>query len=733
MKQAAEVLNVPTPANWANFINPTTTNGSIGQAQVGSSNIATIMENWSISQQFRNQAIQNVKLLIAAADEGSYTAQAFIFDIQSSASLTSLIVVAKRIASPADANTPVAVAYVTINTNGMVKKLYGPAFQSCSKCSKCLWTRRCCCDTFNQQQLSRAVQRTIPNNHDDIRGVNLTQAIENFLSNKNVQAEVLASYNDSILTALQSNFTSLKLSSQTLKMAKVEYKHILNLLKALSDDYAFEDFSSNSQFLQQLQSSRFSYENLFTTSSTGYDKKNITIKYIWIIGQNHDNTTYTIHFLHLNISSQALIQTLLCNNTNNSTSCSEENLNNQLNIARTAILTDNGQFLNEQIPKMITPWQLTTTNIVLNILRFIGGSVLNPKQYRLLSYFDPRIISPEDKQINNDESYSRTIPAKIAALSQALSSVANSWKDIVSSFKTSKSTTITRITRFGFTYFDQKSTVLKAIDIPANKASEFINTIVMDYNLPSKGSFLLGLTYSDDFSWDNIEYLYSPTMDGKYRSLTLFKNGDSITNTASFFIVDVNADWQLAPDLLLIQTSKSYLGGFFESSKQSIQEVPHVLTLDEAKQLQQFFMMIAISNLAGTLVGVASGEYSSNPPGSSSISGTHSSTPPDHDIGPAAYSWNSPDHGIAPTAYSWNSSSIDPTFVAYSSNPSASIIAPGASSSHLPRSRSKKINRLMQIEGQILELEQTIGLAFQVLIAADQEFGGDDSFHDPFS
>ncbi|CAF0983915.1 unnamed protein product [Rotaria sordida] len=627
MKQAAEVLNVPAPANWVNFINPTTTNGSIGQAQVGSSNIATIMENWSIPQQFRNQAIQNVKLLIAAADEGSYTAQAFIFDIQSSASLTSLIVVAKRIASPADPNIPVSVAYVTINTNGIVKKLYDPPYENCERCSKCLWTGHCCCNTvipergitpeelnivkqkmtadqfiwFNQQQLSRAVQRTIVNNDDDIRSVDLTQAIENFLSNKNVQAEVLASYNDSILTALQSNFTSLKLSSQTLKMAKVEYKHILNLLKALSEDYAFDDFSSNSQFLQQLQSSRFSYENLFTTSSTGYDKKNTTIKYIWIIGQNHDNTTYTIHFLHLNISSQALIQTLLCNNTNHSTSCSEENLNNQLNIARTAILTDNGQFLNEEIPKLITPWQLTTTNIVLNILRFIGGSVFNPKQYRLLSYFDPRIISPEDKQTNNDESQSRTIPAKIAALSQALSSVANSWKDIVSSFKTSKSTTITRITRFGFTHFDQKSTVLKAIDIPGNKASEFINAIVMDYNLPSKGSFLLGLTYSDDFSWDDIEYLYSPTMDGKYRSLTLFKNGDSIINTASFFIVDINADWQLAPDLLLIQTSKSYLGGLFESSKQSIQEVPHVLTLEEAKQLQQFFMMIAISNLAGTL------------------------------------------------------------------------------------------------------------------------------------
>ncbi|CAF5034358.1 unnamed protein product, partial [Rotaria sp. Silwood1] len=153
MKQAAEILNVPTPADWANFINPTTTTGSIGQAQVGSSNIASVMENWAIPQQFRNQAIQNVKLLIAAADEGSYTAQAFIFDIQSTASLTSLIVVAKRIASSVDPNIPVAVAYITINTSGAVKKLYtGVPVQSCHKCPKCLWTSRCCCHTVIEQR-----------------------------------------------------------------------------------------------------------------------------------------------------------------------------------------------------------------------------------------------------------------------------------------------------------------------------------------------------------------------------------------------------------------------------------------------------------------------------------------------------------------------------------------------------------------------------------------------------
>ncbi|UJR24630.1 hypothetical protein I4U23_006004 [Adineta vaga] len=123
----------------------------------------------------------------------------------------------------------------------------------------------------------------------------------------------------------------------------------------------------------------------------------------------------------------------------------------------------------------------------------------------------------------------------------------------------------------------------------------------MDYNLPSKGSFMLALTYSDDFAMEQIQYLYSPDMNGKYRSLTLFKNGESIKNTASFYIIDIDADWTLAPDLLLITKSKSYLGGLWSSTSQSIQEIPHVLTIDEAFKLQQFFMLVAIGNVAGTL------------------------------------------------------------------------------------------------------------------------------------
>jgi hypothetical protein len=127
------------------------------------------------------------------------------------------------------------------------------------------------------------------------------------------------------------------------------------------------------------------------------------------------------------------------------------------------------------------------------------------------------------------------------------------------------------------------------------------NAVIMDYDLPSKGSFMLGLTYSHDFAWDQTQYLYSSEMNGKYCSLTLFKNGDSTKNTASFFIVDIDTDWNLAPDLLIITKSKSILGGLYSSSSQSIEEVPHVLTLDEAIKFQQFFMLVAIGNIWRTV------------------------------------------------------------------------------------------------------------------------------------
>lgn len=599
----------------------TTTNGSIGTAVVRNSSIAAIVQNWSIPEQFRDQAIKGVSLLVLAATEGTYLAQGFVFDVTTTVSLTTLIVAARKISPSTDADPSVAVLYVTINSNALVKQLYSQvSYRHCWICPKCLWVRKCCCENrirdverghspeelnivkqkmmadqfiwFNEHNTSFSesrvhFKRSLSNENNDYR-MDLTAAIEKYMSRPAVKTEILRSYNDSILNVLQSNMTSIQSTSELLKMTKVASNNLNAVLTALANDFGFEKIDLNAQ---QLASPRFSYENLFT-SSIGSGTNQLAIRYIWIILQKDNNAAYTIHFTYSNITSQILIKTLLSNATS-----TQEN-EKQIKILRTSILGDNGQFLQEEFSSYITPWQRKTTIIALNILRFIGASKMIPQtRYRMLSLFNPELISPGNA---SNRPQSRSITAKIMALSKAVSAVTSTFKDIVQTFKSSSSVTISRITRFGFTYFNQKSTVLKALDIPASRADEFIRALALDYNLPSKGSFMLGLTYSDDFTWDSIQYLYSPSMNGSYRSLTLFKNGDSVKNTASFFIVDIDVNWDLAPDLLIITKTKSILGGLWSSTKQSIQEVPHILTLDEAMKLQQFFMVIAMGNLANT-------------------------------------------------------------------------------------------------------------------------------------
>ncbi|CAF4416368.1 unnamed protein product, partial [Rotaria magnacalcarata] len=80
--------------------------------------------SWPIPDQFRHDAVQSVRLLVIAASESSYTAQAFVFNTESDASLSSLIIVANKINSPADPNSPVAIRYVAINTNADIKQQF---------------------------------------------------------------------------------------------------------------------------------------------------------------------------------------------------------------------------------------------------------------------------------------------------------------------------------------------------------------------------------------------------------------------------------------------------------------------------------------------------------------------------------------------------------------------------------------------------------------------------------
>ena len=66
-------------------------------------------------------------------------------------------------------------------------------------------------------------------------------------------------------------------------------------------------------------------------------------------------------------------------------------------------------------------------------------------------------------------------------------------------------------------------------------------------------------------------------------------------------MVDIEANFQLAPDLLVVRTQRSFLGGIFSDDKTRIEQVPHVLSLNDAIQLQNFFKILAMGKMAEVL------------------------------------------------------------------------------------------------------------------------------------
>lgn len=275
---------------------------------------------------------------------------------------------------------------VIININAALKQQYTSYNErNCHRCTKCLWLRRCCCDDvtrysprdhaseelftvkqkmtadqfawFHLQSLGTNLQRNA--HHPNIT---LNEVIENFLSSNIVKAEILTTYNDSILSTLQANISSLKLT-------KVASENLLTIVPTLATDYSFEDLSNNSQFLQQMQSGRFSYENLYS-SSKDENKNQIGIKYIWIIGQSLDNSTYSINCLFINMTSQFLIDTLLSNGTGNIVQEKKQH-----KIVRISTFNDHGELFNEDLSRLIRPGRMKTT--------------------RMLSYFNPKTITSD--------------------------------------------------------------------------------------------------------------------------------------------------------------------------------------------------------------------------------------------------------------------------------------------------------------------------------------------------
>jgi hypothetical protein len=77
--------------------------------------------------------------------------------------------------------------------------------------------------------------------------------------------------------------------------------------------------------------------------------------------------------------------------------------------------------------------------------------------------------------------------------------------------------------------------------------------------------------------------------------MTIMYNKDEATGKYTFFTADVKATFKVAQDMYIWQKQKSTWGGMFQKDTQEIRYLPHMITIEEAEVLMNFFDMVALS------------------------------------------------------------------------------------------------------------------------------------------
>ena len=111
--------------------------------------------------------------------------------------------------------------------------------------------------------------------------------------------------------------------------------------------------------------------------------------------------------------------------------------------------------------------------------------------------------------------------------------------------------------------------------------------------------------YSDKGVWNNCQILHNPLDGKKNNGLNFFSiiinNIENNEDKINVVITQIQTKLELAPDLLVINKDRSFVGGIYGDCKDSFKKVPKDLTVQELNNLMEFFQVFFISNIGATL------------------------------------------------------------------------------------------------------------------------------------
>ncbi len=105
--------------------------------------------------------------------------------------------------------------------------------------------------------------------------------------------------------------------------------------------------------------------------------------------------------------------------------------------------------------------------------------------------------------------------------------------------------------------------------------------------------FLEFAPFTEVGNWNMMRSMYSAKKqsDAQYICLMTYRDEQ---DRISVYQVNMRNKFKVAPDILILRSSKSSWGGLFSSSSEKVVKVPHAMTPADLQQLLDYFDLIAM-------------------------------------------------------------------------------------------------------------------------------------------
>ncbi len=191
-------------------------------------------------------------------------------------------------------------------------------------------------------------------------------------------------------------------------------------------------------------------------------------------------------------------------------------------------------------------------------------------------------------------------------INQLIKSILEQVPAIKQDIEQNRTIVVDTIVNRGFSIFKEQASFEQYNGVEDAFFHEFLNNLRAEIDLPfqyqAEFDQIMQVTlFSTSNVWVVFNVIFSVKEGGNCKFVCVMATHDQENKKTNWLLANVGATFELAPDLMVVQTSHSYAWGAFSKSEEKIVTKPASITMKELEVIFEFFEVVAFERFAEIL------------------------------------------------------------------------------------------------------------------------------------